>query len=140
MKKHIVLIRMKPASAATARPSNAGMHITYGDRPAAQRVLRQSRQIGHRCRLGEKPGACLVSGSAQPVATLPIIFLTARDSDIDSVHGLRLGADDYVAKDMNMNTCWRASPPCFGARKPGRSAARADDILTRGKLTLNVTG
>jgi hypothetical protein len=35
--------------------------------------------------------------------TLPIIFLTARDSDIDSVHGLRLGADDYVTKDMSMD-------------------------------------
>ena len=26
---------------------------------------------------------------------LPIIFLTARDSDIDTISGLRLGADDY---------------------------------------------
>ena len=29
---------------------------------------------------------------------LPIIFLTARDSDIDTVSGLRLGADDYLGK------------------------------------------
>lgn len=36
-------------------------------------------------------------------ATVPIIFLTARDSDIDSVHGLRLGADDYVTKDMSLD-------------------------------------
>ena len=31
-------------------------------------------------------------------ATLPIIFLTARDSDLDAVSGLRLGADDYLTK------------------------------------------
>src|SRR5216117_3366342 len=29
-------------------------------------------------------------------ATVPIIFLSARDSDFDIVSGLRLGADDYV--------------------------------------------
>ena len=28
--------------------------------------------------------------------SLPIIFLTARDSDFDTVSGLRLGADDFV--------------------------------------------
>jgi two-component system, OmpR family, response regulator len=34
--------------------------------------------------------------------TLPIIFLTARDSDFDSVVGLRLGADDYLTKDVSL--------------------------------------
>lgn len=31
--------------------------------------------------------------------TIPIIFLTARDSDIDKVSGLRLGAWDYLTKN-----------------------------------------
>ena len=35
-------------------------------------------------------------------ATLPIIFLTARDSDLDAVSGLRLGADDYLTKDISL--------------------------------------
>lgn len=35
--------------------------------------------------------------------TLPIIFLTARDSDIDAISGLRLGADDYITKDINIH-------------------------------------
>lgn len=35
-------------------------------------------------------------------ATLPIIFLTARDSDFDTVSGLRLGADDYLTKDVSL--------------------------------------
>jgi len=34
--------------------------------------------------------------------TLPIIFLTARDSDFDTISGLRLGADDYLSKDTSM--------------------------------------
>jgi len=33
---------------------------------------------------------------------LPIIFLTARDSDFDLVAGLRLGADDYLTKNISM--------------------------------------
>ena len=35
-------------------------------------------------------------------ATLPIIFLSARDSDFDIVAGLRLGADDYLTKDVSL--------------------------------------
>jgi len=35
-------------------------------------------------------------------ATLPIIFLSARDGDFDMVSGLRLGADDYLTKDISL--------------------------------------
>jgi len=34
--------------------------------------------------------------------TIPIIFLTARDTDLDTISGLRLGADDYLSKDTSM--------------------------------------
>lgn len=36
-------------------------------------------------------------------ATLPIIFLTARDSELDTVSGLRLGADDYLTKNISIH-------------------------------------
>lgn len=35
-------------------------------------------------------------------STIPIIFLTARDSDFDAISGLRLGADDYLTKDVSI--------------------------------------
>jgi two-component system OmpR family response regulator len=35
-------------------------------------------------------------------ATLPLVFLTARDEDIDVVTGLRLGADDYLGKSVSL--------------------------------------
>ena len=35
-------------------------------------------------------------------ATVPIIFLSARDSDLDIISGLRLGADDYLTKDISL--------------------------------------
>lgn len=34
--------------------------------------------------------------------TVPIIFLTARDNELDSISGLRLGADDYITKDISL--------------------------------------
>jgi len=33
---------------------------------------------------------------------LPLMFLTARDSDPDVISGLRLGADDYLTKDISL--------------------------------------
>jgi len=38
----------------------------------------------------------------QQSAQLPIIFLTARDNDIDTISALRLGADDYLTKDISL--------------------------------------
>ena len=35
-------------------------------------------------------------------ATLPIIFLTAKDSEDDTVTGLKIGADDYIAKPFSI--------------------------------------
>ena len=32
-------------------------------------------------------------------STVPIIMLTARDDELDTVLGLELGADDYITKD-----------------------------------------
>jgi len=34
---------------------------------------------------------------------LPIIFLTSRDEEFDRISGLRVGADDYVTKDIGIN-------------------------------------
>lgn len=36
------------------------------------------------------------------MVAVPVILLTARDSDDDMVSGLRLGADDYIAKPFSM--------------------------------------
>lgn len=35
--------------------------------------------------------------------TLPIIFLTSLDSDFDKITGMRIGADDYITKDINFD-------------------------------------
>ena len=43
-----------------------------------------------------------MSGIAFAAKELPIIFLTARDSEFDAISGLRLGADDYLTKDISL--------------------------------------
>lgn len=35
--------------------------------------------------------------------TLPIIFLTSHDGEVDKISGLRLGADDYITKDVSID-------------------------------------
>src|ERR1700756_4140319 len=66
----------------------------------------------------------------------PIIFLSARDSEFDIVAGLRLGADDYVTKDVSL--------PHLSARIAAlfrRAEAAADapprEVLHRGALALD---
>ncbi|GGA84318.1 DNA-binding response regulator [Arenimonas soli] len=54
--------------------------------------------------LGDEPegGFDLCRELRAKSATLPILFLTARDSDLDVISGLRLGADDYLSKDTSL--------------------------------------
>jgi two-component system, OmpR family, response regulator len=72
-------------------------------------------------------------------AELPIIFLTARDSELDAVSGLRLGADDFLTKDLSLahliarvNTLFRRVD---ALRKPPESD---EQRVRRGPLTLDV--
>jgi two-component system, OmpR family, response regulator len=71
-------------------------------------------------------------------ATLPIIFLSARDSDIDIVSGLRLGADDYVTKDVSMPHLLARIAALFRRLEALRQPTRAEDVLHRGDLTLDI--
>jgi two-component system OmpR family response regulator len=46
-------------------------------------------------------GLCAVLRTQSP--TLPIIFLTSLDGDSDKITGMRIGADDYITKDINFD-------------------------------------
>jgi two-component system OmpR family response regulator len=70
--------------------------------------------------------------------SLPIIFLSARDSDFDIVSGLRLGADDYVTKDVSMPHLTARIAALFRRLEAQRAPARAEDVLHRGELVLDI--
>lgn len=71
-------------------------------------------------------------------ANLPIIFLTARDSDLDTISGLRLGADDYLTKDISIpNLCARISA-FFRRLDILKQPPAEDDVIERGPLKLDM--
>jgi two-component system, OmpR family, response regulator len=70
-------------------------------------------------------------------AELPIIFLTARDSELDAVSGLRLGADDFLTKDLSIAHLIARVNALFRRVEALRRPNTASDILKRGALTLD---
>ena len=70
-------------------------------------------------------------------AELPIIFLTARDSEIDAVSGLRLGADDFLTKDLSLPHLIARVNALFRRVEALRQPSVASDIIHRGALTLD---
>lgn len=70
--------------------------------------------------------------------TVPIIFLTARDSDFDMVSGLRLGADDYLTKDISLPHLLARIAALFRRVDVLSSPPRHEDTLDRGPLRLDL--
>jgi two-component system OmpR family response regulator len=71
-------------------------------------------------------------------ANVPIIFLSARDSDFDIVAGLRLGADDYLTKDASLPHLTARIAALF-RRSDLLSAPQAvEDVVERGDLRLDL--
>jgi len=68
---------------------------------------------------------------------LPIIFLTARDSEFDAVSGLRLGADDYLTKDLSLPHLMARIAALFRRLDAMQNPQQEDDCLTRGKLEID---
>lgn len=71
-------------------------------------------------------------------ASLPIIFLTARDSELDVVSGLRLGADDYLTKDVSLPQLVARIAALFRRVEVARAPEQAEEILERGPLKLDL--
>lgn len=90
--------------------------------------------------LGDEPdgGFTLCRELRALSATLPIIFLSARDSDFDVVSGLRLGADDYVTKDTSLPHLLARVAALFRRADLAREPAQVEDVLERGPLTLDL--
>lgn len=147
MKRRIALVEDEPAIRANYRDAleRRGYAVDlYADRPSAWAAFGKALpdlaiiDVG----LGDEvdAGFDLCRDLRGLSATLPIIFLTARDSDTDSVLGLRLGADDYVTKDMSLDHLFARIAALFRrADAWARESHRAEDeILHRGRLALDV--
>ncbi len=71
-------------------------------------------------------------------AALPIIFLTARDSDFDLVSGLRMGADDYLTKDASLPQILARISALFRRADLLREPPAPEETLERGPLKLDM--
>ncbi|MBL4820615.1 MAG: proteobacterial dedicated sortase system response regulator [Gammaproteobacteria bacterium] len=70
--------------------------------------------------------------------TLPIIFLTARDNDFDTVSGLRMGADDYLTKDISLPHLTARIATLFRRLDVLDQPPSPENLLQRGNLSLDV--
>jgi len=144
MKKQIAIVEDEPAlrdnyAAALARQ---GYQVkTYGNRRVAMQAFH-----------GRLPDLAIIDISLEDEAEggfdlcrdlramsaeLPIVFLTARDSELDAVSGLRLGADDFLTKDVSLPHLAARVAALFrridALRRPDGTA----EILRRGALQID---
>ena len=70
--------------------------------------------------------------------SLPIIFLTARDSDLDVISGLWLGADDYLTKDISIQHLVARVVALFRRVEALSGGTRNEQLLERGPLKFSV--
>jgi len=109
MSRHVAIIEDDPRlreNYSQALRRNAFQVEAYANRESAWQVFQQKLpdmaiidiSLQHEPEGGFELCRSLRAMSAQ----LPIIFLTARDSELDVISGLRLGADDYLVKDVSL--------------------------------------
>ena len=115
--------------------------LAFADRPTASRAM--DRELPDLAildiSLGDEydAGFALCRELRGRSAALPIIFLTARDSDFDSVAGLRMGADDYVTKDVSLHQLSARVGALFRRVDAMRDAADASTRIDDGPLSLD---
>jgi two-component system, OmpR family, response regulator len=68
-------------------------------------------------------------------STVPILMLTARDSEVDKVVGLEIGADDYMTKPFSMRELLARVKAMLR-----RNSMRPDEPAPRGKGVIKLPG
>jgi two-component system alkaline phosphatase synthesis response regulator PhoP len=72
-------------------------------------------------------------------ASLPVLFLTAKGSEVDEVVGLELGADDYIVKPISVRKLIARVKAVLRRREAAKSEpVAAQDIIRVDKLEINV--
>lgn len=69
--------------------------------------------------------------------SLPIIFLSARDSDFDIVSGLRMGADDYLTKDISLPHLVARIAALFRRMEVMDASEPSTDVIRQGRLEVD---
>lgn len=73
-------------------------------------------------------------------STVPVLMLTARDSEGDKVSGLRMGADDYLTKPFGNSEFLARVSALLRRYMEFNTENAAASCITAGNLTINVSG
>jgi len=145
MPRRIALVEDDPAIRAnyTEALRKHGFEVSaYGTRPEALAAMRSRLpdlaiiDIGL---AGDADAGFELCRELRALSTsLPIIFLTARDSDFDAVSGLRLGADDYLTKDISLPHLLARIGALFRRAELAHAPDAREETLVRGDLGLDL--
>jgi len=69
--------------------------------------------------------------------TLPVIFLTSKDDEVDEIMGLRLGADDYIKKPFSQRLLLERIRAVLRRHESAANDTEDDKVLRRGDLVLD---
>jgi two-component system response regulator ChvI len=75
-------------------------------------------------------------------SSMPVIFLTSKDEELDQLMGLRLGADDYITKPFSQRLLLERIRALLRRNEAGRaegSGAPPTGVISRGDLVLDET-
>ena len=75
-------------------------------------------------------------------SSMPVIFLTSKDEEVDELMGLRLGADDYITKPFSQRLLIERIRALLRRNEVGRaegSGASPSGVMARGDLMLDDT-
>src|SRR3546814_7238960 len=78
-------------------------------------------------------------GRLRQTCSMPVIFLTSKDDEVDELLGLRMGADDYITKPFSQRLLIERIRALLRREQLSHTNAVADPsaVLTRGELTLD---
>lgn len=79
-----------------------------------------------------------ICSDIRKISEIPIIIMTARDSDIDEYKGLKLGADDYITKPFNLKILTLKIKKLL--KMEGNNSYRFENLLfdcKKGELNIN---
>jgi two-component system response regulator ChvI len=81
-----------------------------------------------------------VLSKLRETSSLPVIFLTSKDDEVDEVIGLRMGADDYITKPFSQRLLIERIRALLRRQQLQAEPAndeQSEDMVERGDLTLD---
>jgi DNA-binding response OmpR family regulator len=136
-----------PILIAEDDPNTAALVVTYLQREGFATLTAADGLQALQLAREEKPGLIIldvmlprlngweICRELRKISDVPILFLTAREEEIDRILGLSLGADDYVVKPFSPRELVERVKAIL--RRVNKVKTADSAILTTGRLTLN---